>query len=100
MFEEQIGRGIVELEQRVPNFRELVDQEKLNMSDPQNCVLGQIAPENGTYDSVLRSWNRDDDWAVEHGFSLRNLNGCCCRECCGPEWDTLTEEWHRAMTPA
>jgi hypothetical protein len=104
VFEEQIGAGIMELEQRVPDFRNMLVLETLDMNSPARCVLGQIARhlrfERPDYYGILRRWRKDDDWSDAYGFSI-SLDVCYSADSeltSGELYHVLTKEWRRALT--
>lgn len=42
----RIEAGVAFLDQRFPGWAERIDMETLDMTDPENCILGQLAPTN------------------------------------------------------
>ncbi len=102
MFEEQVGAGIAELERRVPDFRQLIDVETLNMNDPDHCVLGQVGLKLGLgdYYAVARAWGWNplvDFYGADDPSDVPVVAlGFGCRS----EYETLTTEWKRALATA
>lgn len=61
----EIDRGIALLDSKVPDWREVIDKDSLEMSSPTRCILGMVF---GTYRTGL------DELGLtaghRHGFSL------------------------------
>ena len=80
------AKGVVFLKERCSDWRAIVDKNKLDMSNPRLCMLGQTAPcllgaagdpcdEPFDYHDVVRAFSPDDYtgsdmWAIEHGFDV------------------------------
>lgn len=66
-----VKRGISWLDENHPNWASHIDLVELNMSECEDCVIGQAI---GDYTETIRNATegegRDADivWAVEHGF--------------------------------
>lgn len=89
-FEERVSRGVALLDERKPNWRELIDTKKLDMTCQYNCILGQVYRSYMQGLSALFTVNLSFDHACNHGFHLpvgsdRDNDG----------FDELAEEWKR-----
>ena len=65
--ESAVAQGAKLLDDRVPNWREEIDIDKLNMGSCLRCVLGQIY---GEYEDGIDALNLDrtKDEDLKHGF--------------------------------
>jgi len=104
---DRVSAGIALLDEKVPNWRDKIDLETLNLRNTRNCVLGQVfkTPED--------SWQSGYD----AGREILELEGCGCCEDAGPspaeygfdvdlfyiddldeEFDELQAEWERQLS--
>lgn len=101
MYEAQIAAGAVLLDERVPDWRYLIDPEQLNMRDATQCILGQAMT---NYWHAINILNMDDKDVVEaHGFTLPREAAMSCDNCRDVRWALLTKEWKlylQATAPA
>lgn len=63
--EKAVEKGILYLDDKLPNWREVVDWDHLNMQDPAKCVLGQAL---GYRKTVGEHGHDGGKWAEDHGF--------------------------------
>jgi hypothetical protein len=94
MYEDQIARGVMELDERVSGWRGYVDTGTLNMKSFVSCVLGQIGNATGHYDyhGTMEHLEWTDNDGVVMGFTLPWVER-------GDQhlWDTLTREWRAVL---
>ncbi|WP_281783733.1 hypothetical protein [Sinimarinibacterium flocculans] len=61
---EAVANGVELLDARVPDWRERIDTDTLNLADFRNCVLGQL----GGYTVLRDEWDMSIREAVACGF--------------------------------
>jgi len=60
-----VEKGVEWLDKVMPNWRNVVDWDRLNMQDSAKCILGQTRG----YRATLNEHGHDGGrWAEEHGF--------------------------------
>ncbi len=96
MFEAKIAKGIEFLNRECPEWLDLINLDKLELSTACDCVLGQsFMHRKGFckygYDYVLYHMNLGLVKACEYGFSLANFKY-------DPPYEQLTKEWHTAIS--
>lgn len=70
---DRVQRGVALLDQRVPDWRERIDVERLDMAVSAHCVLGQLNGGHRTptpYTAGLDALGLDYQGGEEHGFEL------------------------------
>ncbi len=119
MFEAEVARGVALLDEHEPGWRQRIDVQRLDMSEPTysrrvshacGCVLAQLDPnrhglwDDGWYEHeamrLMRAASAPDgtdlhDWAVVHGFTLRVIPHA--DDDAATQWSALTEAWRRAL---
>lgn len=69
----RVGRGTKWLDENRPGWAAMVSADKLDLSSPENCVLGQVY---GLYYEAppiaSRSGRERYRWTVRHGFDRNN----------------------------
>ena len=69
-----VKRGAYMLDQKMPEWAELIRLEDLEMDDCGSCVIGQAVGDYGrgiAQLSGLKDYSREAfDWAIEYGFDL------------------------------
>lgn len=58
-------RGVEFLDRNIPDWREQIDLETLELSDGQNCIAGQLG---GSYCSFVISWG-----IMGEDYGMKNL---------------------------
>lgn len=99
MYEDEIKRGMAWLEEIRPGSLATINLDRLDLSSPEDCPLGQIF-----------AWDAVDSgsgyaWATRMHSMLRNPRpDDCCGACrygfCCPDangFPALTEEWKEAL---
>ncbi len=90
---ERVAAGVAWLDENRPDWWLDVDLDKLVLSSPCRCVLGQLY---GEYeDAPIVDVNTDDEVAVAHGFNAGGHDHPA-----GPfaEFAALESEWRRVIT--
>lgn len=92
MFEDRVIKGAAVLDASAPRlWREMIDLNTLDLSDGEDCVLGQVF---GTYVDGLTALELPEDEAEEHGFYLACTRSSDDSECeCGRDYPALTQAW-------
>lgn len=88
MYEDSIRKGVAVLDKVLPDWRERINLDRLNVANYNLCVLGQVF---GSYTEgldVLRGplWAGRCAFAEEHGFSEKYVDVA-----------VLTAEWKQAI---
>jgi len=96
VFEVQIAAGIAALSEQVPDFRELVDANVLDMSHTDLCVLGQVGLRKGWghYFTVCSRLGWESDPRVSGGVNAVDLGFIAHDQV---DEATLTAEWKVAL---
>jgi hypothetical protein len=96
MFKEQIARGIALINEKMPDWRENISIESLEMSMGDSCILGQLY--SGGYsegiDHLLGCHVGPDErlaFAVAHGFNIAEADED------GHAWEELQQAWITAL---
>lgn len=91
---ERIERGIAWLDQTVPAWRDAIHRRALDLSDSNDCVLGQVfyaeaarVNDRDGFNYAMKTYVSDDyaaqsAWVIGHGF-----------EADGESYDVLTVAW-------
>lgn len=68
----RVALGAALLDERLPDWYTRVSAERLKLSDPQRCVLGQLF---GNYfsDAALEVVQRSNAFSIAHGFDVNTL---------------------------
>lgn len=86
-----VERGMGWLDRNYPGWADRIDPDRLQMSQCQWCVLGQLV---GEFDTVLTNSGWTDGDAAEYGFTLTDdvalLSIPIPRRI---EWELLTRLW-------
>lgn len=92
---ERVARGVEWLDVNRPGWVDAIDLERLLLSSPCDCVLGQI---DGNYFTVIWSDdpNRPDGKAC--GFNARDAYDCGGDDAQQAECHELEDEWRRVIT--
>lgn len=69
MFKEYVKRGVDLLDREIPNWRDKIDVEILNLRNTKKCIIGQLYPDN-TFDDALEFIGIDWRIAGEYGFDV------------------------------
>ena len=64
-----IRKGIKFLDSEIPKWRRLIDRDDLDLSDPRNCIMGQIF---GDYDRGRDILGLDLEESEAMGFGLHD----------------------------
>ncbi len=87
---ERVERGAAFLDEHEQRWWKLIQEERLDLSDPCDCVLGQI---HGSYSRGLAKLADDlgSEWGtdVKHGFELSVIDGNA--------WASLDALWLEAI---
>lgn len=112
MYEQDIARGVALLDDQLPDWRERVSVDDLDLEVVSRCVVGQalgvvssvrFAPTDLTWYGALErlgapgissNWGTDETvkWAENHGFDARRLNPAY------RDYGRLTFEWAAYLT--
>jgi hypothetical protein len=94
-----INRGRAWLDEYVPDWRNVIALDALDIAHCQRCVLGQVL---GSYNSVkvealqgpVEAWSFDN-WAADHGFMLfeDDRTGDMQAKC-----NMLSQMWRESLT--
>lgn len=63
--EQAVVNGVKYFDEVLPNWRELVDWDRLNMQDSAKCMLGQTL---GYRKTLEPHGHNGGQWASDHGF--------------------------------
>lgn len=66
--EENVLRGVALLDEKVPGWRERIQQDKLFMGDCFHCILGQLF---GYYATGLQKLGKNTHDGFYYGFNTR-----------------------------
>lgn len=87
---ERVENGAKYMDTYAPaDWRDRIDRKRLDISDYEDCVVGQIF---GTEACVDLLADRGEEWAVENGFQspdVLNQEG----ECFEPNYSALNRAW-------
>lgn len=53
LYKEAVARGVVYLDEHVPNWHTKINLGKLNMADMDNCIAGQLGISDHTYTAKI-----------------------------------------------
>jgi len=96
----RVAAGATYLDENIPNWRERVNPERLDISRIFSCVLAQLGEE---YHAVARKLGLDDEQRVRLGFFVEPSRGFVRRLFGLPaksnkrEYQALTEAWRWAV---
>lgn len=79
-----VQRGAELLDERLPGWRDEIDQDFLDLGNTCNCVLGQLF---GSYDRGVKVLGLHDSQASALGFFKRGRQ----------TWETLTAGWRGVL---
>ena len=94
----RIDRGVLFLDETVPNWREQIDMTSLELDAPSHCVLGQVFGSWGTgtcavyefeADSELLDPDSDDVTYTAYGFEHDTYAGI--------SYEDLQDAWERVI---
>lgn len=117
-FTEEIDAGMEWLNSQDVRWFDKLNLDTLNVASGNRCILGQLAMTtfasqvkatawNG-YEGVLDAFSFENDWSIEHGFTVdmeevrRQMNldegQCVCLSCdvdgvTNHVWEALTRQW-------
>lgn len=86
---QRVNNGVYFLDNYAPNWREKISIEKLDMSHPDYCIMGQIG------------WPKRDEYS-----NFAAIRFCSVSELCGflndgeATYDKLQKEWIKILTKA
>lgn len=92
--ETRVQAGVTWLDMTIPDWRGRINIERLNMSNPQACVLGQVFQEEASadcfngFDYALDAYFLADHRALSYGFEVD-----CDGQLMKPRYDELTRLW-------
>lgn len=89
----KIRRGIKLLDRTIPKWRQLVDIDKLDLSNIKCCPGGQVF---GNFDNCLEVLNLYEDEADDHGFMILDLELGDKRY--NSEYAKLTQLWKEELS--
>ena len=102
MYEAQIAAGIALLNERIPDWREDINLDRLNLMYKDTCVLGQVTGWNTALN--ILDLDHDEQGQIAHGFTLPDCIGghetLESEQKCNARWATLTDEWRAVLQPA
>lgn len=84
------GAKLLDVKRRTPRWRADIDLARLNLEDPEHCVLGQLFDHYMAGCCELGIKHRQ---AVESGFHIWDPHSPEAMA----EFDTLTREWRRFL---
>jgi hypothetical protein len=86
---ERVAAGAAFLDEHEPGWWKRIDLPSLDLSDCEDCVLGQLL---GCYEDGLTELGLDCEQSIFLGFGE---SGLLIDEC---DYDELTTEWKRVIT--
>ena len=90
-FRQQIEAGAKLLDEKVPGWVERQNLEKLDISDIDNCVVGQTFPDRPYTEALMELFDEDDEQSALH-MSLQ-YGFCIPSDRTYEGYSQLTEEW-------
>lgn len=90
IFRKQIEAGAKLLDEKRPEWVDLIDLSDLDLGDTCNCVIGQVFFEKTYISALMDLFGEEDelkanDLSHDYGFATRSLQGF--------SYETLTQEW-------
>jgi hypothetical protein len=92
-FAERVANGVKLLDEKLPEWREHVDPEILQMDSLSDCILGQTYGHWTTAQEELNMWSRTDQEAHGFEFSVNEY----LHEDFPQLQDVLTQEWIKQL---
>lgn len=91
--EDRVALGIKLLDIVQPDWRDLIDRDRLNLGNDFDCLGGQL---EGSYEEALTKWGLDYEGGAEHGFDVL----APFSEASDQEWEfyALQVEWQRVLS--
>src|SRR5688572_15387979 len=92
-YKEQIQNGIKLLNEKVPNWRNVINLEELDLYSCTNCVLGQVY---GGYRSGLHELNLSKKSSEHYGFRVSDVDNI--DHSYATDYEQLTQEWLKELS--
>lgn len=92
-FKKQIEAGAKLLDKKIgPAWIEIIDLDRLDLSDSCNCVVGQACPDKGYVESLIDLFGEDsEEDGEDHLFNKSDSHGFATENYA--EYPDLTLEW-------
>lgn len=84
--QERVANGAALLDEKKPGWRDKINLEELDISDPSRCVVGQLYQGRGGYLHGLSDLQTYSSY--ETGFAIENAG----------EYPLLTAEWKLVLS--
>jgi hypothetical protein len=102
---ERVAKGAALLDEREPGWWRDIDVDRLDLSSPCRCVLGQLTTdltEEDDWDAVcvrfgIRPWNTHNGLPTDYELGFNAVECRYHEPPTGEEYDALTEEWLRVI---